>query len=149
MTRLRRGYRATDGLGELLESWRSVKFDPEKCPVRSLLAQLGDKWTILVLVILSQGARRFSEICREIPDISKRVLTGALRDLERNGLVARRVFPTNPPSVEYRLTDLGGSLLEPLVGLVVWANENLRTVEAARSQFDKARSAAEVVRRGL
>lgn len=138
MTRLRRGYSGADRLKELLESWRGLKFDPDRCPVRSLLAQLGDKWTILVLIILSQGPRRFSEICREIPDISKRMLTETLRELERNGLVARTVFPTKPPSVEYRLTDLGGSLLEPLVGLIVWANENLERVEATRSQFDQA-----------
>ncbi|HEX2840469.1 helix-turn-helix domain-containing protein [Hyphomicrobium sp.] len=138
MTRLRRGYRGADRLKELLESWRALKFDPDKCPVRSLLAQLGDKWTILVLIILSEQPRRFSEIGREIPDISKRMLTETLRELERNGLVARTVFPTKPPSVEYCLTDLGGSLLQPLVGLVVWANENLDRVEATRSQFDQA-----------
>ncbi len=137
MTRLRREHRAADHLKDVLESWRGQNFDPDRCPVRCLLAQLGDKWTILVLIILSQGPRRFSEICREIPDISKRMLTETLRDLERNGLVARTVFPTKPPSVEYRLTDLGGSLLEPLVDLVAWANKNLEEVEAARLQFDQ------------
>src|SRR6478735_7201801 len=86
-------------------------FDPQ-CPVRDVLDRIGDKWSTLVLVTLADGPRRFSEVQRAIPDISKRMLTLTFRDLERDGLIARTVFPPKPPSVEYRLTPLGSALLD-------------------------------------
>jgi DNA-binding HxlR family transcriptional regulator len=109
-----------------------------ECPVRGILDRLGDKWTTLIVVVLSQRPHRFSEIRRAIPDISKRMLTQTLRDLERDGMIARRVFPTSPPSVEYRMTKLGESLLVPLVGLIAWAESSQNRIAIARTAFDAA-----------
>jgi DNA-binding HxlR family transcriptional regulator len=91
---------------------------------------------MLIVLTLSGGPLRFNELKRHIPDISQKMLTQSLRDLQRDGLVARQVFPTVPPAVEYRLTPLGGSLLEPFGHLVAWANRNDAAIFAARSQFD-------------
>ena len=110
----------------------------EGCPVRGILDKLGDKWSMLIVLELSSGKLRFSELRRRIPDISQKMLTQTLRDLQRDGLVARQVFATVPPSVEYRLTPLGQSLLEPFGHLVVWANSNNDAIFAARSQFDRS-----------
>lgn len=118
--------------------WADVPFNPGHCPVRTVLHQLGDKWTTLVVLALAQRPHRFSELRRAIPDVSKRMLTQSLRDLERDGLAAREVFPTNPPSVEYRLTELGESLLDPLSALVVWAEQSLPRIERAREGFSAA-----------
>src|SRR5262245_43890861 len=90
------------------------------------------------MITLAKEARRFSQIRRAIPDISKRMLTQTLRDLERDGLIARRVFPTKPPSVDYRLTDLGETLLEPLVTLIGWAETSHAEIVSARSAYDSA-----------
>lgn len=127
----------TDGpdLAERFAAWQNLAFDPHHCPVRDVLSHLGDKWTTLIIASLAGGTRRFGAIHRVIPDISKRMLTQTLRDLERDGLVTRRVFPTSPPSVEYSLTPLGGSLLRPLAGLVDWAERNHPAIRAARTRF--------------
>jgi DNA-binding HxlR family transcriptional regulator len=109
---------------------------PEACPVRDVLGQIGDKWSTLILVILAERPHRFGEVRRAIPDISQRMLTQTLRDLQRDGLVSRRVFPTTPPSVEYKLTPLGRSLLGPLAGLIRWADKNHPTIRASRTVFD-------------
>ncbi len=108
----------------------------ERCPVRDVLDRIGDKWSTLVLGNLAPGPRRFSAVRRAIPDISKRMLTQTFRDLERDGLIARTVFPTKPPSVEYRLTPLGSTILEPLAALVRWADRNHAAIKTARSIFD-------------
>jgi DNA-binding HxlR family transcriptional regulator len=133
---------AQEALGERLAVWHSLAFDPAGCPVRGVLDRIGDKWTTLIVVILSQGTHRFSEVRRAIPDISKRMLTQTLRDLERDGLIARRVYPTTPPSVDYRLTDLGLSLLEPLNQLIAWAELSQPRIASARSAYDAENSAA-------
>jgi DNA-binding HxlR family transcriptional regulator len=112
------------------------------CPVRGVLDRIGDKWSTLIVIALARRSHRFSEIRRAIPDISKRMLTQTLRDLERDGLVSRRVFPTKPPSVEYKLTDLGESLLEPLTVLVTWAEKSQSKIESARAEFDAATTAS-------
>lgn len=122
--------------------WSAGDFDLSLCPVRGVLDHLGDKWTTLIVIVLAQRPHRFSEIRRAIPDISKRMLTQTLRDLERDGLIARRVFPTKPPSVEYSLTDLGLSLLEPLTALVTWAEASRPAIEAARAVFETAAATA-------
>ena len=109
-----------------------------QCPVRDVLDRIGDKWSTLVLSTLAPGPHRFSAVRRAIPDISKRMLTQTFRDLERDGLIARAVFPTKPPSVEYRLTPLGGTILEPLAALVRWADRNHAAIKEARSIFDAA-----------
>ncbi len=110
-------------------------FDPN-CPVRDVLDRIGDKWSTLVLVTLANGPHRFSAVQRAIPDISKRMLTQTFRDLERDGLIARTVFPTKPPSVEYRLTPLGETILEPLTVLVRWADRSHAAIKNARSAYD-------------
>ena len=112
-----------------------------ECPTRNVLDRIGDKWSILIVMTLAERKRRFGELRREIPDISQRMLTQTLRDLQRDGLVSRHVFPTNPPSVEYRLTELGTSLLVPMAGLVRWADTNHAAIRLAREAFDGAAAA--------
>jgi len=129
---------ARQSLAERFHRWSTQAFDLSQCPVRGVLNALGDKWTTLIVMVLSQRAHRFSELQRAIPDISKRMLTQTLRDLERDGLITRRVFPTKPPSVEYALTALGLSLLDPLVNLIAWAEHSQSQIAAARSAFDEA-----------
>jgi DNA-binding HxlR family transcriptional regulator len=109
---------------------------PVYCPVRDVLDRIGDKWSILMIMTLASRSQRFSELHRAIRDISKRMLTQTLRDLERDGLITRHVFPTKPPSVEYRLTPLGQSLLEPMTNLIDWADRRHSDIHAARTRFD-------------
>lgn len=111
---------------------------PLKCPVRDVLDCIGDKWSSLLVSALAGGPRRFSALHRAIPDISKRMLTQTLRDLERDGLVERQVFPTKPPRVEYRLAPLGQSLLDPLGVLISWADRHHEDIHRARERFDAA-----------
>lgn len=132
--------RAHEALIKRFQIWSSQDFDPVRCPVRGILDRLGDKWTTLIVIVLTQKPHRFSEIRRAIPDISKRMLTQTLRDLERDGLIARRVFPTKPPSVDYRLTGLGETLLEPLYALIAWAEQSQSRIAAARAAYDAAES---------
>jgi DNA-binding HxlR family transcriptional regulator len=140
---LSQGYsRGTTPLVRHYAQWRELGHDLAQCPVRDVLDHLGDKWTTLVVIMLAEGLRRFSQLNRDIPDISKRMLTQALRDLERDGLVTRKVFPTKPPSVEYALAPLGQSLLEPLEALIGWAEKRHPEIRAARSQFDTREAAA-------
>lgn len=118
------------------ETWRDGVLDTAKCPVRDVLDQIGDKWSTLMVIALSEGPRRFNALRRGIPDISQRMLTQTLRDLERDGFITRAVYPTKPPSVEYALSPLGRSLLEPLAALVAWAEEHHAEIRGARAQFD-------------
>jgi len=113
----------------------------DACPIRGVLDRIGDKWSVLIILTLAEQERRFGALRREIPDISQRMLTQTLRDLQRDGLISRHVFPTNPPSVEYRLTSLGKSLLAPMAGLVQWSDANHAAIKKARSVFD-AKAAA-------
>jgi DNA-binding HxlR family transcriptional regulator len=106
------------------------------CPVRDVLDRIGDKWSMLMIMALAMRPHRFSELHRAIRDISKRMLTQTLRDLERDGLITRHVFPTKPPSVEYRLAPLGQSLLDPMAGLIEWADRCYGDIHAARTRFD-------------
>ena len=108
----------------------------EECPVRGILDKIGDKWSMLIVMTLSGGALRFNEVKRRIPDISQKMLTQTLRDLQRDGMVSRKVFPTVPPAVEYSLTELGSSVLEPFGHLVAWANRSTEAIFVSRSQFD-------------
>jgi DNA-binding HxlR family transcriptional regulator len=112
--------------------------DAVHCPVRDVLDRIGDKWSILVVMTMATRPQRFSELHRAIRDISKRMLTQTLRDLERDGLLSRHVFPTKPPSVEYRLTPLGHSLLEPMAALIDWADRRHSDIHVARARFDGA-----------
>jgi DNA-binding HxlR family transcriptional regulator len=106
--------------------------------VSEVLARVGDKWTVLVVSLLGDGPKRFNEIRRGLGSISQRMLTLTLRALERDGLVTRTVYPTIPPRVDYELTKLGHSLLEPVSGLGLWARQNRAAIEAARRRFDTA-----------
>jgi DNA-binding HxlR family transcriptional regulator len=111
---------------------------PVHCPVRDVLDRIGDKWSILMIMTLAMRPQRFSQLHRAIRDISKRMLTQTLRDLERDGLITRHVFPTTPPSVEYRLAPLGQSLLEPMANLIDWADRSYADIHAERARFDAA-----------
>ena len=106
--------------------------------VSEVLARVGDKWTVLVVGVLGDGPKRFSEIRRALGSISQRMLTLTLRGLERDGLVTRTVFPTIPPRVDYELTKLGRSLLKPVNGLGLWARQNRAAIADARRRFDGA-----------
>lgn len=106
--------------------------------VRELLTKIGDMWTIFVALSLDLlgGRARFSQLERSIPGISQRMLSLTLKNLERDGLVIREVFPEVPPRVEYEITDLGRSLLLPVQGLVDWAKANWEQVRVAQSAYD-------------
>ncbi len=115
------------------------RLDPEltgSCPVRDVLDRIGDKWSVLLVQNLSEGPVRFGALRRQIGDISQRMLTETLRHLQRDGFISRKVFPTVPPSVEYALTDLGHSLLQPLGQLVAWSAQHHDVVKASRREFD-------------
>lgn len=105
--------------------------------VSQILSRVGDKWSVLVIMQIEGGPRRFNEIKRAIGGISQRMLTLTLRGLERDGLVTRTIFPTIPPRVEYKLTDLGRSLRKPVIALGTWAQTHLAEIDAARSAFDQ------------
>jgi DNA-binding HxlR family transcriptional regulator len=124
------------GHSSLKQQPKKWPFDPN-CPVRDVLDRIGDKWSTLVLVTLANGPHRFSAVQRAIPDISKRMLTQTFRDLERDGMIARQVFPTKPPSVEYRLTPLGETILKPLAALVRWADRSHAAINHARLAYDE------------
>src|ERR1700689_2616883 len=117
---------------------------PEAIEVRQILNRVGDKWSILVIAMLDQGTRRFTELRREMEGISQRMLALTRRQLERDGLVQRTVYPVVPPKVEYRLTDLGSTLLESVRGLVSWAMEHRGQVAAARFEYDARQSEGSV-----
>jgi DNA-binding HxlR family transcriptional regulator len=115
----------------------TLEHRPEDCPaVSEVLSRIGDKWSVLVIMRLGQGPRRFNEIKRMVEGISQRMLTLTLRGLERDGLVTRTVTPSIPPRVDYELTDLGRDLLIPVAGLGEWALRHQTCIQAARAQFD-------------
>ena len=110
--------------------------DPDDCPIRDILDRVGDRWSMLVLCTLSKsGTLRFSALKASIEDISQRMLAQTLRRLEQDGLLSRTVYPTNPPRVEYALTPLGKSLLDPVWELVRWAKQNHRRVLDAHKHY--------------
>lgn len=115
---------------------RRAVFNTELCPVRDVLDRIGDKWSTLLLLTLGEGPHRFGALKRAVPDISQRMLTQTLRDLQRDGMISRTVFPTQPPSVEYRLTPMGESILGPLRALSDWADAHHAAIKAARATFD-------------
>ena len=106
----------------------SDAYDPQ-CPIRNILARLGDKWSLLVLYTLSQTERmRFGDLRRAVPDISQKMLTVTLRTLEEDGFVTRTIYPEVPPRVEYALTARAFSLLPHIQSLVAWAKENMEPI---------------------
>ncbi|HEY6516927.1 MAG TPA: helix-turn-helix domain-containing protein [Steroidobacteraceae bacterium] len=110
----------------------------EQCPkISQVLARIGEKWSVLIIIMLADRTRRFSELKRAIGGISQRMLTLSLRGLERDGLVKRTVFPVVPPRVEYELTPLGRSLQASVSALGEWARSHLAEIDAAREVFDR------------
>lgn len=107
--------------------------------VAPVLSRIGDKWSVLVVILLGSEPLRFNELKRRIGGISQRMLTFTLRGLERDGLVSRTVHPSVPPKVEYALTPLGGSLLEHVRRLGDWAHAHADAIEAAQRRFDATR----------
>lgn len=110
--------------------------------ISTLLSRIGDKWTVLVVTTLGEGPRRFNELRREIPSVSQRMLTLTLRNLERDGLVNRTVTPTIPPRVDYELTELGKSLLQPITALAQWALDHVEAIHEAQARFDSDQNAS-------
>jgi DNA-binding HxlR family transcriptional regulator len=109
----------------------------EDCPkISQVLARVGEKWSVLIIIMLGERPHRFSELKRAIGGVSQRMLTLSLRGLERDGLVKRTVFPVVPPRVEYELTPLGQSLRVPVSALGEWARRHLAEIDAAREAFD-------------
>jgi DNA-binding HxlR family transcriptional regulator len=116
----------------------SPRHSEESCiAVREVLNRVGDKWSIQIVRALGDKPKRFTELRRSIDAISQRMLTLTLKGLERDGLVARAVFPTTPPSVEYSLTPLGKTLLEPVTALGRWAASNRVAIQTAREKYDR------------
>src|SRR3981081_1283612 len=109
-----------EGTSKSLRHTSDTETDPA-CELRNILDRIADKWSLLVIYVLADGTRRFSELRREIDGISQRMLTLTLRQLEREGLVTRTVFPVVPPRVDYELTPLGSTLLDTIQSLVAWA----------------------------
>jgi DNA-binding HxlR family transcriptional regulator len=118
-------YRAESGGGNIAN-----------CPVRDVIQGISGKWNTLLMSALAEKPYRFGELRRLVPDISQRMLTQTLHDLQRDGYVHREVFPTKPPGVEYSLTDLGRSMFGPLHQLLLWAEFNHGAVRSARAAFD-------------
>lgn len=132
-----------DGTGQLPRHTKgTAKNHPRQLPkdcvvVREVLNRVGDKWSVLAIVLLGEGTMRFSELRRMIEGVSQRMLTLTLRGLERDGLVQRTVFPTVPPRVEYALTPLGHTLLATLRALATWATQNGQRIYRSRLEFDR------------
>ena len=124
------------------DQWQAEGVDASNCPVRDVLDRIGDKWSVLILMMLAREPKRFSALNKAVGDISKRMLTQTLRALQRDGLVERTVYPTTPPRVDYRLTDLGRSALQPLAGLIVWADRRHDDIRTARDAFDRQETVA-------
>ena len=108
--------------------------------VNDILSTIGDKWTVLIVMTLSKGPMRFNEIRRAVDGISQRMLTLTLRGLERDGFATRTVFPTVPPRVDYALTELGKTLIQPLTAIGAWAIAHRDEVADARANFDDAKA---------
>jgi DNA-binding HxlR family transcriptional regulator len=125
-------------VGERVIVVMGMAFSREDCPVRDVIDNIGGKWNTLMILALADGPMRFSALRRLIPDISQRMLTQTLRDLQRDGYIGREVFPTQPPSVEYRLTPLGQSFLVLVKGLVDWSKQHHDAIRAARAEYDAA-----------
>ena len=115
--------------------------EPEDCrPLSEIFGRIGERWTVLVVGVLGGGPQRFNRIRRAVVGITQRMLTRTLRGLERDGLVRRTQYPTNPPAVEYELTARGRSMFEPLAALARWARAHRPGIERSRAAFDQERS---------
>ncbi|MBB5944016.1 MULTISPECIES: winged helix-turn-helix transcriptional regulator [Xanthomonas] len=116
---------------------------------RQILDRIGDKWSLYIVAMLQNGPQRFNALKRGIDGISQRMLTLTLRGLERDGLITRTLYPTIPPRVDYELTDLGTTLLKPVMELVQWANDNQAAIAEAHQRFDEQPEPDQVLVQGV
>ncbi len=117
--------------------------------VTEVIGRVADKWTMLILeTLIEQGELRFTQIGKAVPGISQKMLTQTLRQMERDGLVIRTIHAIIPPRVDYKLTDLGGTLAEAFCGVWIWAAANLERIDAARAAFDNRRADSDAARSG-
>ena len=116
------------------------KKEAVNCPYRTVIDRIGDKWSLLILAVLEQHPTRFNELKRTIGDISQKVLSKTLRDLEADGFIIRTVYDENPPKVVYELSEIGLSVLLPIKELVKWAEENHDTIRKNRKKYEKLKS---------
>jgi DNA-binding HxlR family transcriptional regulator len=122
--------------GKIIDIGEGQMLDTANCPVRQVLDRIGDKWSTLIILILGEnGVMRFNEIGAAIGDISQKMLTATLRNLEADGLVSRKMYPEIPPRVEYKLTELGRSLLPLIRQLQVWADEKFEAIKKNRKKY--------------
>jgi DNA-binding HxlR family transcriptional regulator len=133
---------AASPLKSKLDAARIQYGDVSNCPVRDVVDVINGRWSALLVQALSEQPYRFGELRRLVPDISQRMLTQTLHELQRDGYVHREVFPTKPPGVEYSLTALGRSMFDALSVLIRWAEDNHASVTAARRAFDGERQSA-------
>ncbi len=112
---------------------------PSECQARGVLQRVGDKWSVQVIDLLGQETKRFTELHRSIDGITARMLTVTLRGLERDGIVTRTIHAVIPPRVDYALTPMGRTLLDPIGQLITWADSHLPEIEAARAAYDAKR----------
>jgi DNA-binding HxlR family transcriptional regulator len=130
-----------------------IIYDSKNCPVRQVLDRIGDKWSTLVILQLGENeVMRFNELSQAIGDISQKMLTTTVRNLEADGLISRKMYAEIPPKVEYRLTALGASLLPLIRDMVLWADSNIRTIQRNRARnsaisdpVNRARSSAKPI----
>jgi DNA-binding HxlR family transcriptional regulator len=123
-------------IGKLIDIGNGQTIDTANCPVRQVLDRIGDKWSTLVILLLGDtGVMRFNGISQAIGDISQKMLTATLRNLEADGLVSRKMYPEIPPRVEYELTELGRSLLPLIRQLQVWADEHFHLIRKNRKRY--------------
>lgn len=108
-----------------------------QCPTRQVLDRIGDKWAVLILIMLDRETLRFNELRRRIESISQKMLSQTLKSLERDGLVRREVFATVPVTVEYSLTDLGRTLAQTVQALTLWAERHIGAVQEAQRRYDR------------
>lgn len=126
-----------DGGAREPDAWDAFQWDTrEDCEVRQILDRIAGKWSLLVISLLAERTMRFNELRREIDGISQRMLTVTLRQLERDGLVCRTVYPVVPPRVEYCLSQLGHTLLGTIQALVTWTEKHQQEIGRARAEFD-------------
>ncbi len=118
-------------------------YDPD-CPARTMLDRIGDKWTVLVVLMLLDGPRRFNELRARVGRVAPKVLTETLRRLERDGVLTRTAFAEIPPRVVYELTPLGRSLEQPIRSIADWAEQNIDSITATRDAYDASASAAPI-----
>jgi DNA-binding HxlR family transcriptional regulator len=116
-----------------------LEHTPANCRAREVLDRVGDKWSLYVILNLSAGTRRFTELRRSIDGISQRMLTVTLKGLERDGIVCRTMYPVMPPHVDYTLTPVGRTLIDAVGALFAWAEDHLTDIDAARTRYDDAR----------